>query len=223
MRILPYGDRALLLDVDDAGAVQALVGALEHARGDAEEGSPFGEIVEVVPAARTVLLRHPRPALLAEALSQRPQLADAAWATIHPSASTSVVEIATVYDGPDLEAVAAHLGIGVEEVVRRHTAGDYVVAFLGFAPGFAYLTGGDPSLRVPRLRTPRARVPAGSVAIAGDYSAIYPTASPGGWHLLGRTGAVVWDLAAEPPTPFAPGVPVRFVAVAPDRLRTGAR
>lgn len=121
-----------------------------------------------------------------------------------------VVTIPVVYDGADLESVAEAAGISVDEVVSRHAGRELVVGWLGFAPGFAYLIGLDPALHVPRLATPRTSVPAGSVAIAGPYSAVYPTASPGGWRLLGRTDARVWDVSAEPPTPFRPGTRVRF-------------
>ncbi|MEV4836456.1 allophanate hydrolase subunit 1 [Nonomuraea sp. NPDC049486] len=121
-----------------------------------------------------------------------------------------VLTIPVVYDGADLESVAEAAGISVDEVVSRHAGRELVVGWLGFAPGFAYLIGLDPVLHVPRLATPRTSVPAGSVAIAGPYSAVYPSASPGGWRLLGRTDARVWDVSAEPPTPFRPGTRVRF-------------
>lgn len=123
-----------------------------------------------------------------------------------------LVTVPVVYDGEDLASVAEAAGIGVEEVVARHTGRELVVGWLGFAPGFAYLTGLDPVLHVPRLATPRTSVPAGSVAVAGPYSAVYPTASPGGWRLLGRTTMRVWDVTADPPSPFRPGTRVRFEA-----------
>jgi KipI family sensor histidine kinase inhibitor len=123
-----------------------------------------------------------------------------------------VVTVPVVYDGEDLQAVARISGISAEEVIARHTGRELVVGWLGFSPGFAYLIGLDPVLHVPRLETPRTSVPAGSVAIAGPYSAVYPAASPGGWRLLGRTGLRVWDVAADPPTPFSPGTRVRFEA-----------
>ncbi|GAA3420047.1 hypothetical protein GCM10018952_61710 [Streptosporangium vulgare] len=98
-------------------------------------------------------------------------------------------------------------------MVERHTGRELVVGWLGFAPGFAYLTGLDPALHVPRLDTPRTSVPAGAVAVAGPYSAVYPSASPGGWRLLGRSATAVWDVAAEPPALLTPGTRVRFQAV----------
>jgi KipI family sensor histidine kinase inhibitor len=101
-------------------------------------------------------------------------------------------------------------GFTVAEVVQRHQNGCYVAAFCGFAPGFAYLTGLDPALHLARRPSPRTRIPAGSVAIAGEYSAVYPTASPGGWHLLGRTTLDVWDVERARPNLLAPGTRVRF-------------
>ena len=120
------------------------------------------------------------------------------------------VEIPVVYDGADLEAVAQLAGLSAEEVVERHTAAEYAVAFIGFAPGFAYLIGGDERLAVPRLPKPRERVPAGSVAIAGPYSAIYPRDSPGGWRLLGRTSLTLFDPQRTSPALLASGDRVRF-------------
>ncbi len=120
--------------------------------------------------------------------------------------------IPVVYDGPDLGEVARLTGLSPEEVVGRHCASLYTVAFLGFAPGFGYLIGGDPSLHVPRRDDPRERVPAGSVAVAGVYSGVYPRESPGGWRLLGRTDARLFDPDRDAPALLAPGDAVRFAA-----------
>ena len=95
--------------------------------------------------------------------------------------------------------------------MRRHSAATYTAAFCGFAPGFAYLVGGDPAVHLPRRADPRTRVPAGSLAIAGEYTAVYPSSSPGGWHLLGRALVDVWSIDRDPPTLIEPGVTVRFV------------
>jgi KipI family sensor histidine kinase inhibitor len=122
------------------------------------------------------------------------------------------VTIPVVYDGPDLADVASRTDLSVEEVVRRHAAGEYVVAFCGFAPGFGYLTGLDPALCLPRRTVPRTRIPAGSVAVADRFTSVYPSNSPGGWHLLGRTATVMWDLERQPPALLAPGTRVRFEA-----------
>ncbi|WP_308250567.1 5-oxoprolinase subunit B family protein [Nonomuraea rhizosphaerae] len=170
-------------------------------------------VVDVVPGPETVLvvapgvdqgvLRVRLEELLSEAL-RAPAEGPAASAEAEP------VTVPVTYDGEDLESVAELAGLPVEEVVARHAGRELVVGWLGFAPGFAYLTGLDPALHVPRLATPRTSVPAGSVAIAGQHSAVYPTASPGGWRLLGRTPLRIWDVAADPPSLFRPGTRVRF-------------
>ena len=123
-----------------------------------------------------------------------------------------------VETGADLAELAAHAGMSPEELCRRHAEGEYAVAFLGFAPGWAYLSGLDPALHAPRLPTPRPRVPAGSVAIGGPYTGVYPSATPGGWRLIGRAAVRLFDEEAEPPALFAPGDLVRFAAVAPGRF-----
>ena len=134
---------------------------------------------------------------------------------VHPEAQDVELAlpqlIALVDDGVDLDEVAELTGLSREEVVDRHSAPEYVVAFLGFAPGFAYLLGGDERLHVPRLPKPRERVPGGTVAIAGPYSGIYPRDSPGGWRLLGRTTLTLFDARRRPPALLAPGDRVRFV------------
>lgn len=117
-------------------------------------------------------------------------------------------------DGPDLEALAASKGLSPARIVELHTRAPYQVYFLGFMPGFTYMGGLDPRLESPRLRTPRVRIPAGSVGIAGAQTGIYPLASPGGWQLIGRTSAPVWNVENEPPALFSPGDEVRFVATA---------
>jgi len=123
-----------------------------------------------------------------------------------------LVEIPVTYDGPDLGDVASHCGLSADEVVRRHTQGQYVVYFIGFQPGFAYLGGLDEALHTPRRAEPRVAVPAGSVGIGGAQTGIYPLATPGGWQLIGRTSLALFDPHATPPTLLAPGDLVRFVA-----------
>lgn len=158
---------------------------------------------DVVPGARTVLL---------DGLADRDGLVDAltGWS---PGATEPgrVVEIEATYDGPDLDEVAEAWGCAVDEVVARHQSTEFVSAFCGFAPGFAYLSGlPDDLAEVPRLATPRTRVPAGSVALAGRWCGVYPTDSPGGWRVIGRTDAVLWDAGREQPALLAPGTRVRF-------------
>ena len=127
-----------------------------------------------------------------------------------------VIEIPVCYGGAhgeDLDAAAAELGIAPTELIARHAASLYTVAMIGFAPGFPYLSGLDPALALPRLATPRTRVPAGSVAIGGAQTGIYPNESPGGWRLLGRTPLRLFDAQRDPPSLLAPGDRVRFVAI----------
>jgi KipI family sensor histidine kinase inhibitor len=133
-------------------------------------------------------------------------------ATVSAAADTEPVEIAVVYDGPDLAEVARLTGLDEEAVVAAHTGTPWRIAFGGFAPGFAYLTGGDPRLAVPRRDEPRTTVPAGAVGLAGEYSGVYPRPSPGGWQLIGRTDAVLWDADRDPPALLTPGGTVRFRA-----------
>lgn len=199
MRFLAVGRCAVLVEVDDLAAVTALDAALRR--------DPPAGVVDVVPADRTVLLVHDGSTsaarLAAHVRACRPEAA--------PPAHGDPVVVPVTYDGADLAEVAAQTGLAAADVVRRHLAGDYLVAFSGFAPGFAYLTGGDPALRVSRRETPRTRVPAGSVALAGEFTGVYPREGPGGWRLIGRTDAVLWDLARDPPALLPPGTAVRFV------------
>lgn len=160
--------------------------------------------VPAVLGAATVLVRG-RPTEL-RALVAGTDLADVA------ARQGREIVIEVVYDGPDLQAVADHCELTVDEVVRRHVANLWTVGFAGFAPGFAYLTGPDERLDVPRLVRPRPRVEAGSVGLAGRFSGIYPRESPGGWQLIGRTQARLWDLDRADPVLLHPGDRVRFEA-----------
>lgn len=195
MRILPCGDRAVLLDCASLDEAQGWFAAL-HEDSDAVLG------------ARTVLLRGDPPAL--RALVERNEPQDLAAAD-----AGEEIEIAVSYDGPDLAEVASHTGMSEDEVVAAHIGSPWTVAFGGFAPGFAYLAGGDERLVVPRRETPRTSVPAGSVGLAGEFSGIYPRSSPGGWQLIGRTDAVMFDVDRDPPALLAAGAHVRFVALDP--------
>ena len=208
MKVQPFGDDALLVELDDLAQVRALDDAVRTARATSRD---LAAVVDQVPAARSLLLRGVGPidhgALAAAVLALRPVAAAAG------DADGEVVELAVTYDGPDLAEVAQLTGLSVDEVVARHAAATYTVAFGGFMPGFAYLVGLDPVLRVPRRPSPRERVPAGSVAIADEFSAVYPAATPGGWRLLGTCATTMWDLDREPPALLVPGASVRFVAV----------
>jgi KipI family sensor histidine kinase inhibitor len=198
-RVLPCGDRGVLVETTDTESVPALLRAVDAA--------PMAGLVEVVAGAATVLLRfdpftvsEQRVREYAEALEPLPAGA----------ADVITVVVPVVYDGRDLHDVAEAAGLSRDEVVARHTAPAYEVAFCGFAPGFAYLRGLDPALVVPRLDTPRTRVPAGAVAVADVWTGVYPRESPGGWRLLGRTDLVLWDSGNPEPALLAAGTIVRF-------------
>ena len=193
VRTVPVGARACLVEVEDALSAASLAA---WARGS---GLPSDDIV---PAATTVLFDGVDPAAVAAALPH--------WARESPRDSRRIVRVPVRYDGPDLERVADHWGCSPDEVVARHLATDFTSLFCGFAPGFAYLGGLPDRLAVPRLDTPRARVEPGSVALADRWCGIYPTASPGGWLVIGSTEAPLWDPEREQPALLAPGTRVRF-------------
>ncbi|WP_329067987.1 5-oxoprolinase subunit B family protein [Amycolatopsis sp. NBC_01480] len=194
--VLRYGASAALVETSDVLGFQAAL-ELSH---------PVG-VVELVPAAATLLVRYDPSLTSWDALAS---FLGAVSSVDSSAGSSAVVTLPVRYDGADLDAVAAASSLTAAEVVRLHSSATYVAAFCGFAPGFAYLTGLDPALCLPRRSTPRTRVPAGAVAIAGEYTAVYPHPSPGGWHLLGRTDARVWDVERAQPNLLEPGTRVRF-------------
>ncbi len=191
------GPTALLLEVADAPTALSLA---EHLRAEVDA-------TDVVPGACTVLVDGAAPAALEAALSR--------WDPACDPPDGPLVEVPVVYDGADLASVAELWGCTTREVVERHTSLELVSAFCGFAPGFAYLAGLPEEWAVPRLDSPRTSVLAGSVALAGTWSAVYPTASPGGWRLLGRTDLTLWDARRTPPALLAPGTRVVFREVRP--------
>jgi KipI family sensor histidine kinase inhibitor len=214
VRLLPMGDSAVLIETDDIDAVLAISAALTPL----VEAGPgvWGEVDDLVPAARTLLVVA-RPTTDLTTLRRAVVdaiAAPAAGVTRAASSGGDVLEVPVRYDGPDLEEVARQTGLGPAEVVAAHTGSTWRVAFGGFSPGFAYLVGGDPRLEVARRSEPRTRVPAGSVALAGLFSGVYPRESPGGWQVIGRTDAVLWDVTRTPPALLAPGLTVRFTEVA---------
>ncbi len=207
MRFLPAGDAALLVELADLAHTLALYRDLV--------ARPLAGVHELVPAARTLLV-HFRPEVvdlpvLMAALRAREAAALAAPPDAAGAAPARLVEIPVHYDGEDLPEVAELLGTTVQEIIERHTGQPWQAAFAGFAPGFVYLAGGHPGFRgVARRKTPRTRVPAGAVALAGDFSAVYPTASPGGWQLIGVTPVPMWDLQRAEPAYVQPGFRVQF-------------
>ena len=194
-----YGPRAAIVDCEFE-AVIPLASALQNT----------GMFHEVVPAELSVLVPW-TPCYTVDELHGM-------FATVDISGAAPVgrlVEIPTIYDGPDLEDVAERIGCTVAEVIRMHSERTYLAAFAGFAPGFMYCTGLDEQLRIPRRDTPRTSVPAGSVAIADVYTSIYPVPSPGGWNLIGRTDVQLFDLHAQQPALIRPGDRVSFVVRTP--------
>jgi KipI family sensor histidine kinase inhibitor len=196
------GDAALLVETGDP--------AVSHRLNAAVRAAGIPGVVDIVPAERTVLvITEPGACDLDRLAARLPALE----LPEHAAGEGAPIEIPTVYDGEDLDEVAKLTGLPREEVVERHTASAFTVAYLGFSPGFGYLTGLDPVLHVPRRDSPRTAVPTGSVAIAGPYAAVYPSPSPGGWRLLGRTGLALWDVTRDPPSLLQPGTRVRFVPI----------
>ncbi len=215
--IRPAGDAALLLEITAAvgdgeqdGNGAARLAAVIRA-------AVLPGVIDVVPGAATVLVSYEPGSWDGSGLARRLRDLARRPAPALPTANEPDLVIPTVYDGPDLDEVAAVTGLGAAEVIARHAAARYRVGWLGFSPGFGYLTGLDPTLAaVPRRASPRVSVPAGSVAIAGGLAAVYPAASPGGWRLIGRTNRVLWDPHRDPPALLSPGRHVRFRSV--DRL-----
>ena len=202
--MLPCGDRALLAEVAAVDEVVALTAALR-----ADERCT-AVVAELIPAARTVLVEARDGVDLGELTVCVTTVARAIRVTASPSTGEEI-RVPVRYDGPDLAEVAALRGLSARDVVSLHTGTPWRAAFGGFAPGFAYLVGGPPELEVPRRRESRTAVPAGSVALGGAYSAVYPAESPGGWQLIGRTDIGLWDVDRDPPARIRPGMRVRFV------------
>lgn len=224
MRLLPAGDNALLVELASLDEVLGYYAALT--------ADPPAGVVDIVPAARTVLVTispgsrdqqsgspdAARGGSRAQggspgAALQRLELALRAVVRVAGEArGGDLLEIPVVYDGEDLQDVAELLGCDTAEVIRRHTSEEWTVAFCGFAPGFGYLTGsGD--WDIPRRKSPRTKVPTGAVGLAGEFAGVYPRESPGGWQLIGRTDLKIFDQDREPAALFQPGRRVRFVDV----------
>jgi KipI family sensor histidine kinase inhibitor len=211
IRWLPLGDSALTLVFGDRIDPHVHAGILSVAR-ELRERPPRG-VTEVVPAYTTLgVWFNPLERDTADLASELVEIAEASDSlTVGPSDREFLIPVR--YDGPDLEDVASRLGLSRDEVIRRHTADSYRVYLLGFVPGFAFLGLLDPSLELPRRSSPRLKVPAGSVAIAGRQTAVYPLDTPGGWHLLGRTDIPLFDPGRDPPALLGVGDRVRFEAI----------
>ncbi|MDQ2845312.1 MAG: allophanate hydrolase subunit 1 [Actinomycetota bacterium] len=209
--IRPMGESALLVEADSLTDAVTVDGILRSA----VRTGRLPAFTDQVAAARTVLLR-PQPGTDLAVLRD---LVAALCANDKPSAptdsasSTELVIVPVRYHGADLANVAELTGLSVDRVIAAHTGSEWRVAFGGFAPGFAYLHGGDSRLQVPRRASPRTSIPAGSVGLAGEFSGVYPRSSPGGWQLIGTTELAMWDADREPPALLRPGCVVRFEAV----------
>ncbi|MBU9762519.1 allophanate hydrolase subunit 1 [Mycobacterium sp. TNTM28] len=201
-----YGDQALLLEFDSTADVLAWTAALTAAQ--------LLGVVDIVPASRTILIKLADPRYQAPTRQRLGTLRlQPGAAPVRPLGGGVDVTIDVVYDGADLHDVAAHTGLTPAQVIAAHTGTPWQVGFMGFAPGFAYLVGGDERLRVPRRAEPRTSVPAGAVALAGEFSGIYPRQSPGGWQVIGRTDAVLFDVHRDQPALLTPGTWVQFRAI----------
>jgi KipI family sensor histidine kinase inhibitor len=209
-------DGAAVVEYRDAPEDEANRAAV--ALGEALLAERLPGLRDAVPGARTLFLAFDPRSLPHEALRREIRTHSGLSSAPRPPRRHEIPVLYGVETGADLAELAAHAGMSPEELCRRHAEGEYAVAFLGFAPGWAYLSGLDPALHAPRLPTPRPRVPAGSVAIGGPYTGVYPSATPGGWRLIGRAAVRLFDEEADPPTLFAAGDRVRFAAVAPGRF-----
>ncbi len=202
MSVLDYGDQALLLQFDSTAEVLAWAAALRDAA--------MPDVLDIVAAARTVLLKLDGPGRQGAIRRRLDTMQVVAGAESIAPREALVIDV--VYDGADLDEVAELTGLTTTQVIDAHTANPWNVGFCGFAPGFAYLVGGDARLAVPRRSDPRAGVPAGSVGLAGEFTGIYPRRSPGGWQLIGRTDARLWDIDRPDPALLTPGTRVQFRA-----------
>jgi KipI family sensor histidine kinase inhibitor len=205
VRFRPAGPAALLVEVDSLDQARAL-----HAEiGRRRAGGWAPSLLDVVPGARTVLLDgvqdHARAARDIRSWTIPPV----------PAGRGPVTEIHCRYDGPDLPAVAAQWHLSVPEAIALHASIEHEVAFCGFAPGFPYIAGIGRGREVARRDSPRSAIPAGSVALGGEYTGIYPRTSPGGWQVIGRTAAVLWDAGRDPAALLVAGDRVRFIDVTP--------
>lgn len=225
-RIQAQGDRCLLVRLGDTIDIRTGRTCLAAARLLRDAGLPG--VTDIVPSFTTVAV-HYLPGIDGPSHAQMAERVAGLFAggIAIDEADGRDIEIPVCYGGdlgPDLAEVAAHAGIGEDEVVALHTRPGNMVFMLGFAPGFAYIGGHDEKLAIARRDTPRLNIPAGSVAVANRQSVIYPGGLPGGWNIIGATPLVLFDPARSPATLLAPGDRVRFMAVdrkTYDRMKRG--
>lgn len=213
----PLAEDALLLRFGDHIAAETNARVHEAAR--ALRVADMRGLIDIAPAYATLLLRFDPFVLDGDAFLEKIAKALDDGRAVTRAATPRSVEIPVCYGGeygPDIAAVAEHANLATDEIIARHSVGKYFVAMLGFAPGFPYLLGLDPALNVPRRANPRTHVPAGSVAIGGAQTGIYPRELPGGWHLIGRTPSRLFDPRRDPACLLAPGDRVCLRVIDPD-------
>ena len=214
-RLLPSGDSAIVIElgseIDPAISSQVFVLA------ELIQAAEMPAVVELVPTYRSLLVSYdPMVSKHDEITDQLTAIIDRLEAAVESASDVRIIDLPVVYggeDGPDLDSVAENAGLTTQQVIDIHSGVDYRVYMIGFAPGFPYLGGLDERIATPRLKTPRISVPAGSVGIAESQTGVYPNASPGGWQLIGRTAAKLFDVTSDSPSLITPGSKVRFVPV----------
>ncbi|HEY3366290.1 MAG TPA: 5-oxoprolinase subunit PxpB [Symbiobacteriaceae bacterium] len=216
-RCLPCGDRALLVEFGDQ--VDLAINRQVNQFATAVRALALPGVIQVIPTYCSAMVEYDPERWPSDSLDQR--LAGLLGVGGAEEDSGRLIEIPTWYAGPDLQDVAAHTGLPVAEVIGRHSGGLYTVYAVGFSPGFAYMGGLAPALATPRIATPRIRVPAGSVAIGGQQTGVYPAESPGGWRLLGLTSVKLFDPGRPEPALLRAGDRVRFVAISEAEYRRG--
>lgn len=199
--ILPAGESAVLVEYDELPSVLGNFRSLDASR--------IPGVIDLIPAARTILIEYDNT-ITGHKLVEK-WVRGAVPIELTADESGPAVEIPVRYDGDDLVEVGKLTGLGVDGVIEAHTSASWTVAFIGFVPGFAYLTSNERQLEVPRRPDPRRQVPAGAVGLAGPFSGVYPRTSPGGWQLIGTTELSVWDAESRPPALLLPGTTVTFV------------
>ena len=222
LRILPAGDSALLVEVGTG--IDVATNQVVHAMAEAIWSRlPTVAGVDIVAAYASLLVRYDPSVLPVDQVIAAIQAAFPARGEFRPAHRFSLPILYGGEAGPDLAALAQYHGIDIGEVIERHARRDYRVYCIGFSPGFPYLGDLDPALHTPRLDTPRTRVPAGSLAIGGSQTGVYPTSTPGGWRVIGRTPLVLFDPESDPPVTYRPGDQIRFVPVGQEEFSRLAR
>jgi inhibitor of KinA len=212
LRAVPLGDSAITIVLGEDRSIDLLNRV--HATATALAAEKLAAVHDIVPAYLGVAVFYdPLHAQYNEMAAKVLSICERVSASTATARNIREHEIRVTYDGTDISEASASLGLSVDEVIARHSGRRYTVDLLGFVPGFAYLSELDQSLQLPRRSQPRPRVPAGSVAIAGAQTAVYPLDTPGGWHIIGRTDDVMFDPSREPPALLRAGDAVRFIPV----------